>query len=270
MAELSLKLDNSIKPLPDDSTVLVRPRSALGLKYVELTKGTSSKGYADGATVPLTKARPHPVEIDEFFGMFDDKTRAAERVNLVGFSNALFGRGVDLNIAIQAFNPLLRYLTPVMENLGDPSTRLVPLVQALDRTAAEVAPVAETQADLFKNIAITFGAINRVKDDYQQTIVNSPPALEAAIRHHLHLRTIAPRRRLGGPSAGHASMEPPLGVTAGPGDTRPAISPPATGAWTVRRSRRPSRSARPCCPPRDPVTGHGCGSSRPTPPHLPR
>src|SRR5436190_21874564 len=33
-ARLGLKLQTTVKPLPDDSTVLVRPRSALGLKYV--------------------------------------------------------------------------------------------------------------------------------------------------------------------------------------------------------------------------------------------
>src|SRR3954454_18404728 len=52
-AQLGLRLDTTIKPLPVDTTVLIRPRSALGLKYVELTKGSSSKGFADGSVVPL-------------------------------------------------------------------------------------------------------------------------------------------------------------------------------------------------------------------------
>ena len=34
-AVLTLKMQTSVKPLPKDSTVLIRPRSALGLKYVE-------------------------------------------------------------------------------------------------------------------------------------------------------------------------------------------------------------------------------------------
>src|SRR6476620_5802048 len=52
-AQLSLKLDTTIKPLPKDSTILVRPRSALGLKYVEITKGTAKQGVAAGDSVPL-------------------------------------------------------------------------------------------------------------------------------------------------------------------------------------------------------------------------
>ena len=54
VAQLDLALDKVVDPLSKDSHLTVRPRSALGLKYVEVTKGTSSKGYADGATIPLS------------------------------------------------------------------------------------------------------------------------------------------------------------------------------------------------------------------------
>src|SRR5829696_9236816 len=45
IAVLGLKLEKSAEPLPKDSTVIIRPRSALGLKYVELTRGTSDEGF---------------------------------------------------------------------------------------------------------------------------------------------------------------------------------------------------------------------------------
>ena len=86
---LTLKLETSVKPLPVDSTVLIRPRSALGLKYVEITKGTSSQGFEDGATIPLRNATPEPVELDEVINTFDDKTRAASQSNLTEFGNGL-------------------------------------------------------------------------------------------------------------------------------------------------------------------------------------
>ena len=49
-AEISMKLDTDLEPLPVDSTFLVRPRSALGLKYVELTPGGAGAGFPAGAT----------------------------------------------------------------------------------------------------------------------------------------------------------------------------------------------------------------------------
>src|SRR5207244_7357798 len=41
IALLKLKLDKTVKPLPADTTVDVRMRSALGLKYLELNPGHS-------------------------------------------------------------------------------------------------------------------------------------------------------------------------------------------------------------------------------------
>ena len=99
VAELSLKLETVVQPLPDDSTILVRPRSALGLKYVEITKGNVAEGFEAGATVPLARATPRPVEIDEVFSTFDERHAPASRTNLLEFGNALAGRGKDLNEA---------------------------------------------------------------------------------------------------------------------------------------------------------------------------
>lgn len=181
-ALLHLKLQTSAKPLPVDSTVIVRPRSALGLKYVEITKGTSKRSFPDGATVPLSQATPKPVELDEVLGMFDDKTRAASQQNLLQLGNAVAGRGLDINEAIEAFNPLVLSLRPVMENLAAPRTGLAKLFVALDQAASQTAPMAEQQASLFRGLDATFSAISDVRDDYAQAIVNAPPAEDAAIK----------------------------------------------------------------------------------------
>ena len=78
-AQLTLKLQRSVEPLPKDSTFLVRSRSALGLKYVQITKGTSDDGWSDGATIALAHAKPEPVEIDQVLNMFDEQTRRPRR-----------------------------------------------------------------------------------------------------------------------------------------------------------------------------------------------
>ncbi|HEV7885618.1 MAG TPA: MlaD family protein, partial [Solirubrobacteraceae bacterium] len=50
-AQLTLALDTSATPLPADSSIRIRPRSALGLKFVELTRGRSRRELRDGATI---------------------------------------------------------------------------------------------------------------------------------------------------------------------------------------------------------------------------
>jgi virulence factor Mce-like protein len=180
-AMLSLKLETAVDPLPIDSTLIVRPRSALGLKYVELTKGTASEGYEAGSTIPVSSSKPRPVEIDELFAMFDEPTRAAQRDNLNEFGAGLAGRGQSLNDAIAVFPSLLGNLQPVMENLSDPRTDLRGFVRGLGQAAAEAAPVAETQAALFRNLDTTFRALAEVAPEIQDTIETGVPALETSI-----------------------------------------------------------------------------------------
>ncbi|HYI19484.1 MAG TPA: MlaD family protein [Solirubrobacteraceae bacterium] len=182
IAVLGLKLERSADPLPKDSTILIRPRSALGLKYVEITRGTSDEGWADGDTIPLAQATPDPVEFDDFTNMFDDATRDASQTNLKEFGDAFAGRGASINQAIGAFKPLLEDIIPVARNLSDPETGLTRLIVELSDAARIVAPAAETQAQLFVNLDATFGALREVARPYiQESISEGPATLDAAI-----------------------------------------------------------------------------------------
>ena len=182
IAVLSLKLEKNAGPLAKDSTVLIRTKSALGLKYVEITREHAKQTYSDGDTMPLSAATPKPVEFDEFVNMFDDQTREAISRNTIGFGDAFAGRGVSLNEAIAAFKPLLRDVIPVARNLSDPNTHLRRFISTLGATAAEVAPVAETQAQLFVNIDTTMRALRGVSPFIQESITGGVPALDEAIR----------------------------------------------------------------------------------------
>jgi len=182
-AELELKLEESVDPLPVDSTMIIRPRSALGLKYVEITPGESEEGFDPGDTIPAAQATPEPVEIDDVFNTFTTKARRGSQRSLEGFGTALAGRGNDINEAIVDLRPLLIYLEPVAVNLADPDTRLARFFQELSDAASEAAPVAETQASLFVNLDTTFTALASVARPFiQQSISNSPPAEDAGIR----------------------------------------------------------------------------------------
>ena len=181
-ASLSLSLDERVVPLPKDSTLIIRPRSALGLKYVEVTKGESSEGYAEGATIPLTASKVETQEIDDFFNMFDEPTRVGSRTNLETFGYAFAGRGESLNRAFADLGPVVEKLQPVMANFNAPRTAWADFFPALEQAASEVAPVAQTQADLFGALAVTFTTWASVSDALQETISEGPRALETATR----------------------------------------------------------------------------------------
>ncbi|HET8813895.1 MAG TPA: MlaD family protein [Solirubrobacterales bacterium] len=178
-AELTLRLDKSAEPLPVDSTITIRPKSALGLKFLQITAGDSERGFKAGETIPVASAQPEPVDIDEFFDMFDEETRKAIQRNLAGFGNALAGRGPQINEALGALRRLAVNSQPILRKIVEPSTDFAGFWRSLEALAATVAPVAEAQAQMFVALDRTFAAFARVSRPYiQETIEKSPGTLE--------------------------------------------------------------------------------------------
>jgi len=150
---------------------------------VQITRGRSKQGYQAGDTIPLGKATPQPVELDQFFNMFDKPTREAAAANTIGFGDAFAGRGESINTAIGALRPLLRDVVPVAKNLSAPRTHLRRLFDTLGSTAAIVAPAAETQAQLFGNLDTTMRSLSVVAKPFiQDSITHGVPALATGIR----------------------------------------------------------------------------------------
>jgi virulence factor Mce-like protein len=177
-ARLTLKLDKKYGPVPVDSHVVIRPRSPLGLKYVELDAGTSRRSFADGATMPASQAQV-PVELDELYDMFDEPTRRAVQGDLRGFGDAVAGRGADINRTIQLAPPLFGHLQSVMANLADPQAKLDRFFAELGDTVRVVAPVSRTNARLFTDMADTFDALSRDPRALEDTIAKGAPTLRA-------------------------------------------------------------------------------------------
>jgi ABC-type transporter Mla subunit MlaD len=180
-AQLKLKLDKKVGAVPVDSTVIIRPRSALGLKYVELTKGSSRNTIPDGGTMSVGQTSGE-VELDQVYNMFDQKTRSASQENLRDFGNAFTGRGADLNQTIQEFPRTFGLLASVTHNLALPITHLDNFFRQLDITVQIVAPIAGIQAHVFTTMADTFAAIVRSPQALKDTISKSPGTEDVGTR----------------------------------------------------------------------------------------
>jgi len=180
-AQLTLSLDSSAAPVPDDSTIRIRPRSALGLKYVELVRGRSDRELDDGATITAGTGAIGP-ELDDFFATFDDPTRKNVERNLDYFGTALAGRGDELNRTLEALPELTRDLVPVMRVLSDPGTQLSRLVREAGDTVRVIAPNSRDFARGFTGMADTFEGASRDPQALKDTIALSPATLDEGIR----------------------------------------------------------------------------------------
>ncbi len=181
IAVLDLKLNKVVQPLPVDSRFDIRLKGAIGLKYLQLIPGSSQRTWVDGATVPLSQTGSE-VDLDQVLAMFDRPTRVAVAASTIGFSDALAGRGSDINDAIGAFLPLVRDLGPVARNLSSSKTNLGGFFRGLESFSSALVPVAQTQATLYSNLDTTFTALAGVAVPYlQDWISQTPPTFSTVI-----------------------------------------------------------------------------------------
>ena len=180
-AEASVKIDKTAGEIPQDTTLSLRPRSVLGLKYVELNRGRSKDMLEDGETIPADQVS-YPVDLDDYNRIFDEKTRRAVQTNLQGFGNALSSRGASLNETIRTLPRFLGHLAPVAEVLADDQTQIARFFKEAGDVARVVAPVADRYAHSFEAGADTFEAWSRYPDRLRATIRNNAPTMRTGIR----------------------------------------------------------------------------------------
>jgi virulence factor Mce-like protein len=226
----TLKLEKSVEPLPANTRAIVQSVSAIGLKYLELEKGNSSRTLKAGSTIPIDQTR-EPVEIDELFNMFDKKTRTAIKINTNNFGDGLAGRGLGLNNTIAELKPLVTKAVPVLRNLAAPSTGLHDLFVALDRVASQSAPVAQQQAEYFSDLDTFFTSFASVAPSLEAATRAGPASLRQATYSLPHeapfyadatefmrlLRPSASSLRTEAPQLGHAFSEGAVNLAAATG-----------------------------------------------------
>ncbi len=153
--------------------------SAIGLKYLELEKGTSKSTIKAGGTIPVSNTT-EPVNIDELFNMFDEKTRTAIKVNTNNFGDGLAGRGLGLNKTIAELRPLVIKAIPVLHNLAAPQTGLRQLFADLDKAASQSANAAGSEGPGIEYADNFFKAWASVTPSLEAATEGGPASLEQA------------------------------------------------------------------------------------------
>jgi ABC-type transporter Mla subunit MlaD len=201
VARVTLKLNKSAQPIPQDSIFHIRYLSTFGLKYVEIVRGTGNPapegfvfdGSDDGESCELptelagfseripASARngcfQDQSEFDDLVNGIDAQAREDTREVLTELGSGVAGRGAGVNAAIAVAPDLLEDVAPIARTLSAPSTRLDRFVRSLERASTALAPVSVELAQGFANAAVAFEAISRDPAAVQGTITNAVPLL---------------------------------------------------------------------------------------------
>ena len=97
---VTMQIKSRYAPIPSDTRAMLRLKTLFGETYVELTPGSKSvPKLADGGMLPNSQIA-RSVELDEVLKTFNTPTRAAFRTWLQSQSDAIQGRGADINAGL--------------------------------------------------------------------------------------------------------------------------------------------------------------------------
>jgi virulence factor Mce-like protein len=177
-AIVTLQLTPDIAPLPSDTVVKVRPRSAIGTRFVEIMPGTRATPLHDGGLIPAAQTRSTR-PLDEALSTFDAPTRKHAQVLLRQLGSSLAGRGEGLNDTIAAGGPFLGDLSDVTGAIADRRGAAARLVRGADTLSGALDPVGEDLAAGLRPEAAVARAFADERDALHATLEAAPPALGA-------------------------------------------------------------------------------------------
>src|ERR1700716_1265342 len=123
MVTLGIEPHKGYDPVFTDGSVLIRPKSLLGEKYVDMQRGTSNVEIPDGGMLPMSQAFTQ-VEVDQVLNSSDPATRKALSTNITTLGEGFAKRGQDINPTIPELKRIAEHLTPVSARFKDRTAQI--------------------------------------------------------------------------------------------------------------------------------------------------
>jgi phospholipid/cholesterol/gamma-HCH transport system substrate-binding protein len=210
----TIELADRYSPIPKDTKAVLRLKTLLGETFVELTPGHRSGGVVpEGGSLPDGAVSP-TVELDEIMSTFDPKTREAWRTWMQSQSQAVKGRGADIN----AF-------------FGEAPG----FVEEMDRLMATLDAQQSATRKMVSTTATVFDAISRREGELRGLVTDSERLFSTTAARNRDLAAIFQRL----PRFQRESIETLPQITAFGRDARPVIrelQPAASAMQPVFRS----------------------------------
>ena len=142
-------------PLRRDTRAVIRPKTLLGEKFVELVRGQGSQEayLGNGATIPKAQTG-QAIEIDDILNAMDAPTRKA-------MSESFRQLGIAFDGRQQQLDRILTNLNTIMQALADEQDQLGHLVNSGDTVMSAIASRDQALAGTVRNGAAVFGSLDQ-------------------------------------------------------------------------------------------------------------
>lgn len=180
MAILTLQLGAKYGPLRSDSTIAIRLRSAVGVRFVDIHPGEHGKILPNGTGVLQATQTTTPISLDEALAVFDTQTRVRLREFIKNMGQGLLGRGTTVNETIGQAPALVSTLGTVARAINARTHVLGHLISHASELANTFEPVRYTIANGFRTGTKAVQPLIQQRPSVQGTLEQLPPTLATA------------------------------------------------------------------------------------------
>ena len=157
-ALVDLQMESGVGPLLSDTTLRVRPRSPIGVRFVELHPGTKGTPLSNGALIPASHATA-ALPLDTALSTLDPTTRARTKELLSQLGEGVAGRGEDINRGLMNGGPAINEASIVTRAISARKGATTSLIHGSNTIAGASEPVRDAIAKGFAPQANVLHAI---------------------------------------------------------------------------------------------------------------
>src|SRR3954452_19343802 len=175
---VTLQLERKYAPIARDQRATLRTKTVAGETYVELTTGSKDGPFIQEGGLLNPRNVRKTVDLDEILDTFDPYTRRAYRTWQQSLSQAVHGRGGDLNDALGNLPGFVDSGGDLLEVLDDQRGALKGLVK---NTGVVFGALTEREAQLrrlVENSDTVFSAIQGERESFADIWPTFPPFLD--------------------------------------------------------------------------------------------
>jgi phospholipid/cholesterol/gamma-HCH transport system substrate-binding protein len=183
-------VDEEYAPLRRGTRAMIKQTSLSGIanRYVDLHLGPADGAEIEDGGRLSTNETETAVEIDQFFSIFDPKTRQALKDTVKGSADLLRGRGQEINRAVKYLNPALSTGTRLFRELSRDEPLLERFLIDSGRFVNALAKRRDDVRGLVSNANTTLRALGSQQAALAESIELLPPFMRRANTTFVNLR----------------------------------------------------------------------------------
>lgn len=173
--------DERVTPVPQDSVVRMRARTAVGENYVSIEPGDAKATLASGDLLPMRQAAEY-VDVDQIASVLQGRTRKQARKIVSGLGYSLARRGERLNGLVANASRALDTGSDVVSTLAGDRQQISRLVEQLGDLSAAVGDRGDAIRLIARQGRTAFTAVARRDDAVRRTLAELPATLDRVRR----------------------------------------------------------------------------------------